>query len=178
MERPFMLERLLIAGSGGQGVLLIGRVLATVAVNHVPHLTFFPAYGAEVRGGTSNCQVVLSSDPIPSPVCQRFDSMILMNRESMQAYLPQRDRLCLAVINSSLCPPIEGPGVVSVAATETAERLGDARAANFVLLGAYVARKPSLPAAALEEGVRRYLESKSRVTLDVNMRAFKAGMGA
>ena len=63
-----MLERLLIAGSGGQGIVLIGRMLASVAVKNIPHVTFFPAYGAEVRGGTSNCQVVLSTKEIASPV--------------------------------------------------------------------------------------------------------------
>ena len=77
-----MLERVLIAGSGGQGVVLIGRIVATVALPRVPHITFFPSYGAEVRGGTSHCQVVLSSDEISSPLSERFDSLILMNQAS------------------------------------------------------------------------------------------------
>ena len=77
-----MLERLLIAGSGGQGVLTIGKILARVAVDQVPHLTFFPDYGAEVRGGTSHCEVILSSDEIASPLAETVDSCIIMNEPS------------------------------------------------------------------------------------------------
>ena len=62
-----MLERILIAGSGGQGILLIGKMLAQLAVEKVPYLTFFQSYGAEVRGGTSNCQIIFSSHEIASP---------------------------------------------------------------------------------------------------------------
>ncbi|MBM4142699.1 MAG: hypothetical protein FJ225_03765 [Lentisphaerae bacterium] len=173
-----MLERLVIAGSGGQGILLVGRILAGVAVDEVPHVTFFPAYGAEVRGGASNCEIVLSSDPISSPVSDEFDSMLLMNEESARKYLARRARNCLVILNGSLCPAVDDPSTVSVAATELADRLGDTRAANFIMLGAYIARKPVVPAAALEAGIRAHLAAKAAASTNLNIRALRAGLSA
>ncbi|MCG2661765.1 MAG: 2-oxoacid:acceptor oxidoreductase family protein, partial [Kiritimatiellae bacterium] len=70
-----MHERILIAGSGGQGVVSLGKLLARLAAETIQHVTFFPAYGAEVRGGTSNCQVILSANEIAAPIAEMFDSM-------------------------------------------------------------------------------------------------------
>ena len=94
-----MLERIFIAGSGGQGVLTTGKLLASVAVDHVDHLTFFPSYGAEVRGGTSNCQVVFSSNEIASPVSEEFDTLIIMNQESANVFLDRQTPDALVLLN-------------------------------------------------------------------------------
>jgi 2-oxoglutarate ferredoxin oxidoreductase subunit gamma len=172
-----MLERLLIAGSGGQGVLLIGRTLAAVALDDLPHVTFFPSYGIEVRGGTSNCQVVMSSDPIPSPVCEQFDSMMLMNEESAGRFLPRLVPGGLAVLNSSLCRPSDRPGAAAVAATDLANGLGDIRVANLVMLGAYLARRHILPAGAEERKIRDHLSARVGASmLELNIKALRAGM--
>jgi len=171
-----MLERLLVAGSGGQGIVLAGKLLATVAVNEIPHVTFFPAYGAEVRGGTSNCEVILSSSEIASPVSLQLDSMILMNQASSARFLSHAAEGCLLLVNTSLCSIPPGSSAAGIAATEMADRLGDTRVANFIMLGTYVARKPFVPAREMEEGTRRLLAGKGKKLVEMNIAAFRLGL--
>ena len=173
-----MLERLIIAGSGGQGVILLGKVLAFVAVDHLAHVTFFPAYGAEVRGGTSNCQVVFSSDEIASPTSDRFDSMIIMNQASADKFLCQRADSCLVILNRSLCAEAEGVDAVEVDALRVADTLGQARAANFVMLGAYLARRPVLPVPAVERTIQTMLSGRNRKLIDIDLQALHTGLEA
>ena len=171
-----MNERLLIAGAGGQGIVLIGKLLATAAVKDIPHVTFFPAYGAEVRGGVSNCQVILSSREIASPLSEAFDSMLIMNQASADLYRSKMGPHCLTLMNRSLCRGTESPPTVLIRATEIAEKLGDARVANFVMLGAYLARKPFVAAADIEQEFKRLLVGKSAALIELNLRAFRTGM--
>ena len=174
-----MTERILMAGSGGQGVILIGKLLATVAVDSVPHVTFFPAYGAEVRGGTSNCQLVFSEKEIASPVSEAFDSMIILNRESAKRYAEQMQACRLCVVNVSLCDPESlERNAVGVPATETANTLGDGRVANFIMLGAYLAHRPVVPVAAVREAIRTFFMPKGRKLVDLNLEALRLGMEA
>ena len=172
-----MVERILIAGSGGQGIILIGKLLASVAVNRVAHVTFFPAYGAEVRGGTSNCQVILSTKEISSPVSERFGSVIIMNQASADRFLPRMADNCLAVLNSSMCKaPTSVASPVMIKATELANEFGDTRAANFIMLGAFLARKQVVPTADIEQEIVQAFTDKSRKLIDLNMKAFRAGL--
>jgi 2-oxoglutarate ferredoxin oxidoreductase subunit gamma len=172
-----MHERLLIAGSGGQGILFIGRLMAAAAMRNVPHVTFFPAYGAEVRGGTSNCQVILSSREIASPVAERFDSMMLMNQASLERFIDRQAEDALVLVNRSLCTvPESRRGITGVRATELAKDLGNARVANLVILGAYLARRPLVAGKDLEAGLVEILAGKDAALTDLNIRAFRAGM--
>lgn len=171
-----MHERLLIAGSGGQGTLLIGKVLATVALKSIPNVTFFPSYGIEVRGGTSSCQVVLSSDEIASPVCESFDSMILMNEASVTRFLPLAGSGCLTIIGAHADQNGQRPGAVCIPAIELADKLGSTRVANFILLGVYLARKPVVPAADVEEQLSRMMKEKNEKLLQINLQAFRMGL--
>ena len=171
-----MLERVLIAGSGGQGVVLIGRIVATVALPRVPHITFFPSYGAEVRGGTSHCQVVLSSDEISSPLSERFDSLILMNQASCDQFLPRIEEQGIALINTSLCRAPAKAQVVAVPATAEADRLGNVRAANFIMLGAYIARRKTADPDEVADAVAKALGKKNRELVELNVKAFRTGL--
>jgi 2-oxoglutarate ferredoxin oxidoreductase subunit gamma len=160
---------------GGQGVILSGRLLAQAALPTVPHLTFFPAYGAEVRGGVSNCQIVLSSESIPSPVSEIFDTLLFLDADSVRRFGSARAEHSLVLVNSSLCD--EAPaGAVRLPATERAAELGTERAANFVMLGALLARKPVVPLKDLEETMRRALASKGDAVLNLNLKALHAGL--
>jgi 2-oxoglutarate ferredoxin oxidoreductase subunit gamma len=176
-----MLERLLMSGSGGQGVILAGKVLATAAVKTIRHVTFFPDYGAEVRGGTSKCQVVLSSEEIASPVSDVFESLVVMNQESLDCFLSIVPANGLVLINSSLCrmPEDDPHGCIGIAATEIADRLGSVRAANFVMLGAYARHRPCVPPASIEKCMRDVLSGKGRDEMaGLNVKAFQEGMNA
>ena len=171
-----MLERLLIAGSGGQGIVLIGRLFASTAVRNIPCVTFFPAYGAEVRGGTSDCHVVLSSDEIASPLSERLDSMILMNQASVDKFLPAVTKGCLILINSSMCKAPARLPAVAVPATELANQLGNTQTANFIMLGAYVARKRLVAPEDVEKGIAEAFSMKGQALTDINTKAFRIGL--
>jgi 2-oxoglutarate ferredoxin oxidoreductase subunit gamma len=170
------LQRILMAGSGGQGIVLLGKLLATAALRTSPHLTFFPCYGAEVRGGTSNCQVILSADEISSPLAEQHDALVLMNQESADRFLPRLAPGGLAVLNSSLCQTAAAPDRLLVAATAEADRLGDQRVANLVMLGALIGRRPLATPTDIEVSLRSMLEGKPRTIVDLNVAAFRRGL--
>ncbi|MDD5677757.1 MAG: 2-oxoacid:acceptor oxidoreductase family protein [Kiritimatiellae bacterium] len=171
-----MHERILIAGSGGQGVISIGKLLARLAAETIQHITFFPAYGAEVRGGTSNCQVILSSNEIAAPIAEKFDSLLVMNQQSTDHFMPLLDKNGLAVINQSMCKAHADDRHVLVPATEIADRLGNAKAANFVMLGVWLARKPLIPNRTVENAMATHFPDAPPALIDINIRAFRAGL--
>jgi 2-oxoglutarate ferredoxin oxidoreductase subunit gamma len=156
----------------------MGKTLAITAVDHIAHVTFFPSYGAEVRGGTSNCQVVFSSEEIASPVSDLFDSMLIMNQASADKFLSRRADPCLVVINGALCETRPEPAAVVVEALGIANELGDSRVANFVMLGAYLECKPLFPVEAVRAAIEKVLASKGSKLVDMNLRAFDAGIEA
>lgn len=168
------LERILIAGAGGQGIIYIGKLLASSAVKSIPCVTFFPAYGIEVRGGASHCQVILSDEEISSPVAERFDSIILMNQESTDRFLPLLAENGLAVFNSSLCRVPDKGRTVRVPATEEAMRLGVPRSANLIMLGALLAHKSLIKPETVEARLRLDMAG----AVDANLAAFRAGFSA
>jgi 2-oxoglutarate ferredoxin oxidoreductase subunit gamma len=171
-----MLERILIAGSGGQGIVLLGRLLARLAMDVAEHVTFFPSYGAEVRGGTSNCQVIISSQPIASPLAEEFDSLLIMNQLSAARFLPALAPTGLTVINASLCRLKHDPRHRPIRATEIADQLGNVRAANFVMLGTWLKHQPLLPPPAVEQLIRESFASAKPAVIETNLQAFRAGM--
>lgn len=168
--------RILMAGAGGQGIVFLGKLLANAAIESTPHITFFPSYGAEVRGGDSHCQVILSSSVISSPVADEFDAMILMNQQSVEKFLPSLADKGLAIINSSLCRARQpSPSWFMMPATEEADQLGDQRAANLVMLGALLARRPFVKAGSIQKNLLKALKG-DRSTLERNLAAFNSGL--
>jgi len=170
-------EHILIAGSGGQGILLIGKLLAQAALKTTRHVTFFPSYGAEVRGGTSNCQICLSPNEIASPVAGTFDAMLLMNPASMTRFQHSLLPGGLTVFNCSLCPdcPIDAR-FVGIPASERANHLGDTRIANLVMLGAFLARRKLVSPTDIETGIAAMFKGRHANLVDINIEAFHAGL--
>ena len=128
----------LFAGFGGQGVMTVGKTLAYMAMRQGLNVTYFPSYGAEVRGGTANCTVVASDGPIASPVSDSPQCVVALNGPSFLKFEPKVAPGGLIIVNSTLIPKKSArPDLraIYVAATETARQLGDARAANMVALG-------------------------------------------
>ncbi len=95
-------EEVLIAGFGGQGIILAGKLLAQTAMKAGKEVTYMPAYGAEVRGGTSNCTIIIADEPIASPMVHEPDTLIVMNKASMNKFAKRVKKGGLLVINSSL----------------------------------------------------------------------------
>lgn len=171
-----MRERIAIAGSGGQGTILLGKLLASAALETVPHVTFFPSYGAEVRGGTVSCRVILASSAIASPVCEQFDSLILMHQASADTFLPLMAPEGTAIVNSSLCSVPVDTESIQLPASEKANAIGAARAANLILLGAYIASKPLIPVRQVERCIEKWMMGKDPALLDLNIQAFHLGL--
>jgi len=172
-----MLERILIGGTGGQGIVTVGKLLARAAIDAYPFVTFFPSYGAEVRGGTSSCQVILSTAEISSPLAERFDTVLAMNQQSAGRFIGSMEPRGLAVANTTLCRFCRlDRRFAGIEATKIAEQLGNPRAANLVMLGAMLARKPVVAPARMEGTIRSSFAGLAKPLISMNLQAFYWGM--
>jgi 2-oxoglutarate ferredoxin oxidoreductase subunit gamma len=170
-----MLERVIFAGFGGQGVLTIGKMVARMGMQKFEHVTYFPSYGTEVRGGTANCQVILSDQEIASPIAERADSAILMNQPSLERFLPRVKRQGLAFVNTSLIESPEDRRIVPLPATEIASELNDVRAANIIMLGAYLSGRKWADKKLFIKSLEEMFKKKGEETLELNLKAFELG---
>lgn len=142
-----MIEHLVISGFGGQGIMSLGKFIALCAMRENKFVTFIPAYGAEVRGGTSHCAIIISDKAIPSPQCEEIDTLIAMNEPSAVKFMPRLKKGAHLFVNASMAGKprhLNGLHLHHIRFTDIASRLGNARVANMVALGAYIARKKIL----------------------------------
>jgi len=172
-------EEVIIAGFGGQGILLAGRLLAQTAMKRGLEVTFMPSYGAEIRGGTSNCAVIVADEPIASPIVSKPDSLIVMNKASLNKFAPRLKNGGLLVMNSSLIdeePKLDQTiEIIAVPADELAVELGNQKAANMVALGAYLQKRGHLAPDAAAEALPDVLAKRYHQTLPVNTEALRRG---
>jgi 2-oxoglutarate ferredoxin oxidoreductase subunit gamma len=138
-----MIERIIIAGSGGQGVMLFGKVLAEAAMREGKHVVWFPAYGPEVRGGTSHCMVTISDQEIGSPYITQADTLIVLNNPSLERFKGKVKNNGLLILNSSLAKidVSKRLEILQFPFTDIAVKLGNIKVANMVALGCYLAAK-------------------------------------
>ncbi len=173
--------RLIAAGSGGQGILTLAKLLCTAAMNEGKTVTYFPSYGAEVRGGTANCQVVLSNRHIHAPLVEHAHSLIVLNQPSYERFLPRLMPGGLLVANTSAVElAAEPPGhatIVAVPAAEAAARMGDVRVGNVIMLGAFAAACRVVSQEACRDALREQFVGRRAAMLDLNLAAFQAGVG-
>ncbi len=171
---------MIIAGFGGQGILTTGKLLCTAALNEGKEVTYMPAYGTEVRGGTANCHVVISDSRIFSPLVENADSLLIMNQLSMERFGERLKEDGLLLTNSSLVEDIpDNPGGtnrhLSIPATERAAELGNVVVANVLMLGAYVRSTEICRDESVLEALEDALSDKDQELLDMNMKAYKTG---
>jgi 2-oxoglutarate ferredoxin oxidoreductase subunit gamma len=165
------------AGFGGQGVLLIGKVLAYAGMKAGKEVSWFPSYGPEMRGGTANCTVVISDKPIGSPVIQHPRSLIAMNLPSLDKFEPMVRDKGFVLINTSLVnrePARDDLDVLKVPASSIAIEEGSPRAANMVALGAYVGGT-GIVEPEVVEGILEQEFGKKPQVLEINLKAFRRG---
>ena len=136
-----MIERIIIAGSGGQGVMLLGKVLAETAMLEGKEVTYLPAYGPEVRGGTSHCMVTISDREIGSPYISKADTLIILNNPSLDRFKGKVKDNGLLILNSSLAKAdtYARVKILQFPFTDIAIKLGNIKVMNMVSLGCYVA---------------------------------------
>ncbi|MDK2955615.1 MAG: 2-oxoglutarate ferredoxin oxidoreductase subunit gamma [Desulfovibrionales bacterium] len=175
-------QDVIIAGFGGQGVLLIGNLLAYAGMRQGLNVTYIPVYGPEMRGGTANCTVVLSDDQIGSPLIRRPESLILMNRPSLDKFQSRLLDGGVQVVNSSLADPEltekERVKTVLVPANEIADKLGNARMANMVALGAYVQATGIMALQTVIDSLESVISSHYSHLIPKNAQALAAGAEA
>ena len=172
-----MLIKTVIAGFGGQGVMSIGLNLAQAAMLEGKNVTYLPSYGAEVRGGTANCTVVISDEEIASPVASSPEFVIAMNQPSVMRFQNQIQSGGLFFVNSSLVESEISRGdisIIKVPANSIAENLGSPKSANMVMLGAFTRRSGLVSLASVIEALKFILGKKQKL-LAVNEKALKAG---
>ena len=170
------LERVIFSGSGGQGLMFVGKLFARVMVDRVDNVTFFPSYGSEVRGGTANCQVIMSSEEIASPIVEHPDSLVLMNQPSVDRFMPALTENGIAFVNTSLAEISDDPRVVGMPASEMGLAAGDERSANIVMFGSFLRKKGLLPLEEAKEHVAAAtLARMGKRAVEINLQALQSG---
>lgn len=174
-------QDVVMAGFGGQGLMAIGKLLAKAAMDEGHHVTWLPSYGPEMRGGTANCVVVVDDEPIGSPFVEHAQAAIVMNRPSLDKFEPSLAPGGLLVVNSSLIDePVHRSDLrtVLVPANELAEAEGSGKAANMVMLGAYVAHCGIVSVASIEHAIEASYTGSKKAYGEVNLRAFRRGLAS
>jgi 2-oxoglutarate ferredoxin oxidoreductase subunit gamma len=172
-----MQNDVIMAGFGGQGILLIGKMLAYAGMHEGKEVSWLPSYGPEMRGGTCNCTVVISDRPVGSPVIQSPRAVVAMNLPSLEKFEPDLRAGGHLVINTSLInrgAERDDVEVIEIPANAIAQELGNPRGANMVALGAYVGATAAVSLEEVETVVRQTFAAKPSV-IDVNLEALRKG---
>lgn len=169
-----------LAGFGGQGIMLMGKILAHAAMEQGFEVVWIPSYGPEMRGGTAYCTVVISDRPIGSPIIKNPGNLIAMNRPSLEKFAPTVKPGGVIFINGSLISIDSGRGDIDelvVPIIEIAKELGNVRTANIVALAAFVARSGMVDFKRLKASVKEEFKRKEKL-IPLNLKALEAGKKA
>ena len=176
-----MTEQIILAGFGGQGVLLAGQIIAYAGMNEGKNVSWLPSYGPEMRGGTANCSVCLSDDPIGSPLVVTPDTLIVMNQPSLEKFIDTVPEGGVVVADSTLVqdiPEREGVTVCAIPATEIAEQAGLKGLANVVCVGKLFKETGFCSKETLDAAVAKCVPASKPGMLEKNKRAIALGMEA
>jgi 2-oxoglutarate ferredoxin oxidoreductase subunit gamma len=173
-----MEKRLLVAGFGGQGVMVIGQMIGQASWMADKKVTFLPQYGPEQRGGTANCIVTISDKEIGSPMGRTIDALIVLNDVSLKKYLPMVKAGGIVIVNTSICRDKvqrDDVEVCYVAANDIAREIGNEKVANLVIIGAYISKAKTITEDQMWEAVKVKL-GKKKDLLEMNRAALKKGI--
>ncbi|MBQ3743648.1 MAG: 2-oxoacid:acceptor oxidoreductase family protein [Bacteroidales bacterium] len=176
-----MKEEIIIAGFGGQGVLSMGKILAYGGIMQDQEVSWLPSYGPEMRGGTCNVSVVLSDNKISSPVLSRFDTAIILNQQSMDKFEKQVKPGGLLLYDTNGItrhPERTDITICRIDAVEEAAKMGNAKAYNMVVLGAFLKMKPIVTMDNVLKGLKKSLPPRRHNLIPMNEQAITAGMDA
>lgn len=173
-----MYQGIRISGFGGQGVVSAGYLLAQAGMMEGREVTFFPAYGAEMRGGTANCSVVVSTDEVSTPIVSTPDTVIVFNEPSLAKFEPMVKPGGLLIINSSLVnskATRKDIKVLYVPCNEIAGELGNAKIMNMVALGAFAAATGAMTIDAIAKALPKVYKKLKPEVIELNVKALKRG---
>ncbi len=169
---------LVIAGFGGQGVLLAGKLIAEAGLHEGREVSWIPSYGPEMRGGTANCTVIISDGEIGSPVVDNPDMLIIMNRPSMDKFLPSLKKDGVCIYNKSLIDGFkQRPDVkmVAIPASDMAVQMGSTKLLNMILVGSFMSNSGSFSAESLSYALKKSISAKHQNLIPMNEKAIEEG---
>ena len=175
-----MTKEITISGFGGQGIVSSGIILAHAGMIEDRHVTFFPSYGPEMRGGTANCSVVVSSETVASPIFANPDIVLLMNEPSLIRFESAVKPGGLLFYNRTLIkskPQRKDITIIPIDANAIAEELGQGRIANMVMLGALSKKTSIVKLETLEKSQRIRFQKANQEQLALNDKALEKGFG-
>ena len=170
-----MAKKMFFAGSGGQGIMLMGQMVASAAILEEKDTTFFPSYGPEMRGGTANCTVIVSDKSISSPLIFESDCVVAMNLPSMIKFEPTLKAGGILLLNESLIHQEAKRNDITVhkiPVSDLAHDLGDNRVANMIMLGAFVRTSNIVSSDMIEKVIQNTFGAKSNELVELNLKAF------
>ncbi len=173
-----MTHSFVFAGFGGQGVMLMGQILAQAGMIEGKHVTWFPSYGPEMRGGTANCTVVVSDEVVASPVVENPLEVVAMNIPSLLKFEPKVKTNGFLFINSSVVdrkPTRKDIQIFEIPVNDIAEKLGNVRVANMVMLGAVVQVTKCVDLDSVVEAMKYKLTGRGSQIIELNIKAIHEG---
>lgn len=171
-------HEMIIAGFGGQGVLSMGQIIAYAAMKEGKEISWMPAYGPEMRGGTANCIVIVSPANVSSPIVTSFDAGIILNQPSLDKFAnaikPNGLMICeeSTITNPCTRTDIE---ILTIPATVRATEMGKRQVANMILLGAFLERRPIVSEKNVLLALREVLPERHHHLLPLNNEALQLG---
>jgi 2-oxoglutarate ferredoxin oxidoreductase subunit gamma len=171
-------ERIIMAGFGGQGVMSMGQLLTYAGMIEGKNVSWLPSYGPEMRGGTANCNVIISDSPVASPIVTDATAVIAMNRPSLDKFEPSIIEKGLLLINSSLIDrSAERDDIIAydIPANDIANELGNSRIANMVMLGAYLEATGALKKESVIEALKKVFGERKAHLIPINEDALDRG---
>lgn len=172
-----MIERIIIAGAGGQGIMLLGKILASAADKEKKYVSWLPSYGAEVRGGTAYCMVVISDQEINSPYVDKADTLIVMNAPSLRKFMTRVVPGGLLVVNASFVEKkINSALALQYPFTDIAAAMGNIKVANMVALGCYLNKKKVIGPKSVMDIIAAIAPADKKNLIEINQQAFLKGM--
>ncbi len=173
-----MTKQILIAGFGGQGVLFAGKFLAYKGLFEEKQVSWLPSYGPEMRGGTANCSVIVSDEPVGSPIVSNPDILIAMNLPSLDKYENEAVSGSVIVVDSTLIERKVKRADVNafyIPATKMAKDMGAPNLANMIMLGKVIKESGVVSVEGLEEAMKKVVPPKKADLIEINLKAVMLG---
>ncbi|MFC1527815.1 2-oxoacid:acceptor oxidoreductase family protein [Candidatus Neomarinimicrobiota bacterium] len=174
-----MNEELIIAGFGGQGVLSMGMTLAYAGMVEDKQVAWIPSYGPEMRGGTANCTVIVSDTKVSSPIISSYDTAIVLNQPSLEKFESRvkPGGILIYEANNILNPPTRKDiNIYAIPAAVEADKIGNKKTMNMIILGAFLSKKPLVSVKSIMEGLSKVLPERNHNLLPINEKALKHGL--
>ena len=160
--------------------MLLGKVLAEAAMREDKYVTWLPSYGAEVRGGTAHCMVVISDAEIGSPYIEEADGLIIMNGPSLKKFKGRIKNKGLLIVNSSLAGNIKDINkrlnILKYPFTDLAVGLGNIKIANMIALGCFINRKNIVSSKSVSQAIQAIAPEDKKNLIEINQKALSEGM--